>query len=171
MSRLSRKSAAQTSGRRPPTLSCSAAIGSGDGGAEGGADAAVPLGPVVGPKPTGTGTAGGETMHSTYSLSPRTETRMVSMAVLHSGQLSLSLAQRWMQPRQNTCLQGIAYAMSPRASRQMEHIHASSAAMVFSLQRAGRTEDDKLLSFTGAAAVVLRSARGRGVTVTRCPRV
>ncbi len=56
--------------------------------------AAVPLGPVVVPKVTGTGTAGGETMHSTDSLSPRTETRMVFMAVLHSGHLSLSLAHR-----------------------------------------------------------------------------
>jgi len=43
--------------------------------------------------------------------------------------------------------------------------------MVFSLQQAGRTEDVKLFSFTGAAAVVLHSAGGREIRITRCPRV
>ena len=103
MSCLTLRSAAHSSGRRPPTLSGSAAISSGDGGGGGGRGASALSGPVAVavPELTGTGTVGEETMHSTYSSSPCTGTRMACMVTLQSGQLSLSLAHRWMQPAQN----------------------------------------------------------------------
>lgn len=58
-------------------------------------------------------------------------------------------------------MHGVAYATSRRASRQTGHVHASAAAMVFWLLQVRRALGDKLPSFTVAAALVSRTARGR----------
>lgn len=95
-------STSHSCGKRPPSLSlssgtaplCSGCSSRGDG-------ATVSAGTVLvlSWKLAGTGIAGRETTHSMYCLSPHTETLMVFIAVLQSGQLALSLAHvmlcRW----------------------------------------------------------------------------